>query len=47
MDRRIIYLWMSRNTLEVGPTIMSADIHRYADAIGEKVEKTAFFRDIW
>ena len=43
MDRRTIYPGMSCNRLEVGPTIISAEIHGYADAIGEKMEKTAFF----
>ena len=43
MDRSRIYQGMSRNRLEVGPTIILAGINRNADAIGEKPSKMAFF----
>ena len=43
MDQRQIYLARFLKRLEVGPTIISAGINRYLNAIGKKRSKIVFF----
>ena len=43
MDRRKIYQVMSRNRLEVGPTIISVGISQYLNAIEKNRSEIVFF----